>query len=113
MNASRALLLAVAAVATALPAAAHQAPAGWEYDLDCCSTRDCAPVRGGAVREVAGGYQVTILPGTHPMVRAGAPAVSAFVAHGDARIRVSGDDARHACVIAGRVLCIYVPPGGV
>ena len=47
------------------------------------------------------------------MVPATAAPVTAFIPHGDRRIRVSGDEHRHACVMAGRVLCIYVGPGGV
>ena len=92
---------------------AHRAPSGWAYDHECCHHLDCAPAPQGAVREVAGGYQVTILPGTHPMVRAGAPAVAGFVPHGDPRMRPSGDADRHVCILRGQVVCVYVPPGGV
>lgn len=104
--------LALALIALAVPAAAHRAPTGWAYDHECCHTQDCAPVPDAAVREVAGGYAVRIEPGTHPMLRSG-PALEAFVAHGDPRIRPSGDQHRHACVIGDRVICLYVPPGGV
>ncbi|NKC33483.1 hypothetical protein [Falsiroseomonas selenitidurans] len=107
----RLMLLALVA---SLPAAAHQAPSGWDYDQDCCHTRDCAPVPDGAVAEVAGGYRVRVMPGSHPMLPPGAPPVDAFVPHGDRRIRVSGDEDRHACLSrGGAVLCVYVPPGGV
>ena len=96
------------------PALAHRAPSGWAYDPECCHDMDCAPVTDAAIREVAGGYQVTIAPGAHPMVPAGAAAVAGFVAHVDRRIRASGDDRRHACISrAGTILCIYVQPGGV
>lgn len=95
-------------------AMAHRAPSGWAYDHECCHDLDCAPVAEAAIREVAGGYQVTILPGTHPMVPAGAAAVTGFVPHGDRRIRPSGDQHRHACVSrAGAILCIYIRAGGV
>lgn len=107
-------LLAAALLLAALPAPAHQAPGGWDYDAECCHNLDCAPVPEGAVREVAGGYAVTIAPGTHPMVPSGAAPVRGFVPHGDRRIRVSGDADRHACVArSGFIFCIYVPPGGV
>lgn len=109
--AARGILLGVM-LAIAAPALAHQAPAGWEYDRDCCSDFDCAPAPIGGVREVAGGYQVSIPPGTHPRVPAGSAGVAGFVPHGDARIRVSGDAQRHACILGGRVLCLYIPPGG-
>lgn len=92
-------------------AQAHQAPSGWEYDPACCSGRDCAAAPAGAVQEVAGGYRVTLLPGQHPMVQS-AP-FTAFVPHGDARIRPSGDEHYHPCIWAGRLLCLYRPPGGM
>ena len=95
------------------PAAAHEAPSGWSYDPECCSGFDCAWVAPGAVREVAGGYYVSIAPGTHPRVPMGSPPVSGVIRHGDPRIRASGDEHRHVCVLGGRILCIYVPPGGV
>jgi hypothetical protein len=103
---------AILFVVAALPLAAHNAPSGWEYSADCCSNMDCAPVPAEAVREVAGGYQVRLEPGQHPMLLD--RSANAFIAHGDNRIRVSGDPDRHACVAAsGHVYCIYVPPGGV
>lgn len=108
------VLAVCAAVALAGAALAHRAPAGWEYDPECCSARDCAQVRPGAIREVAGGYSVVIEPGTHMMVPAGSPRFEAFVPFGDPRIRPSGDEHRHACLSAWRHLyCIYVPAGSV
>lgn len=118
----RDVLIILGGAAAALVAAgalswarAHQAVAGWTYDGACCSGRDCALAVPGTVREVHGGYAVRVAPGTHPMVPLGADVVEEFVAHGDARIRVSGDEYRHVCVgqYSRRVLCIYVPPGGV
>ena len=105
-----AMLLAVAVAALAAAALAHQSPSGWEYDLACCSVHDCAPVPETAVREATGGYSVRLVPGDHPLVTS---PLAAFVAHGSPALRVSGDDRRHVCVSHGRVLCVYVPPGGV
>lgn len=106
-------LAVVALLAGSVGAMAHQAPAGWEYDPECCHNYDCAPVRDGLIREVEGGYRVTLRAGQHPML-AGQVAVNLFIPHGDRRIRVSGDSDRHACVTrAGHVFCIYIPPGGV
>ena len=102
------------------PALAHDAPSGWAYDPACCQSRDCHQVQRGAIREVAGGFSVVIEPGTHPMLPRGAPRFEAFIAHGDTRIRPSGDEHRHACISPPRwpdgrrfLLCIYVEPGGV
>lgn len=99
--------------AWSLAARAHTAPSGWRYDPECCGVMDCAPVPPGAVREAQGGYVVTLRAGDHPMVTDAG--LVAAVPHGDPRIRVSGDEHRHVCVSATsvRVLCIYVPPGGV
>jgi hypothetical protein len=36
----------------------------------CCNGSDCAALAGARVRRTPGGYDVDILPGTHPMVRA-------------------------------------------
>ncbi len=94
------------------PAAAHQAPSGWEYDRECCGGWDCAAATQG-VQDARGGYAVAVLPGTHPMVPPGAQPVTGFVPHGDPRIRVSGDEERHVCIVGGRVYCIYIAPGGV
>jgi hypothetical protein len=96
------------------PAAAHQAPAGWEYDPECCNTRDCAPARAGQIREERRdgvlGYAVTVPLGTHHHARV---PVKAFIPLGDPRIRVSGDEDRHVCLSAtGHIFCLYVPPGG-
>lgn len=106
-------LAALAILLAAPPAHGHQAPAGWEYDRDCCHNFDCAPVPDGAIREVQGGYQVSLRAGQHPMLQ-GENVARVFIPHGDRRIRVSGDSQRHACVTGGgTVFCIYIPPGGV
>lgn len=97
-------------MSTSLPAITHTAPTGWEYDEDCCSARDCAPVPEGAIRETQGGFSVSLNKGDHPQV---SHRVEDFFQHGSTRIRVSGDSKRHACVWMGKVLCIYVEPGGV
>jgi hypothetical protein len=95
-------------------AQAHQAPAGWDYAKECCSDTDCAPVPEGAIREAPGGWSVTIEPGTHPMVPKGAVPLVTFIPHGDARVRISGDEHRHACVgVSGWIYCIYVQFGGM
>lgn len=95
-------------------ASAHDAPSGFQYDPQCCggaaTSGDCAPVPDAAIREAQGGYSVLIRPGEHPMAHA---PVSGFLAHGDDRIRPSGDDRRHACISrSGRLLCVYIQSNG-
>jgi hypothetical protein len=108
----RGALLALALLAS--PAAAHQAPSGWEYDPECCSARDCAPARAGQIvetrRDGVLGYAVVVPLGTHHYARV---PVDGFVPMGDPRIRVSGDSDRHVCLSAsGHIFCLYIPPGG-
>ena len=64
-----ALVLALAAT----PALAHEWYMGQrnERGQNCCSTLDCAPLPAGTrVVYTGDGYDVTIIPGTHPMVNA-------------------------------------------
>lgn len=103
-----ALLTMLALAALVDLAFGHTAPSGWEYDRECCDTRDCAQVPDEAVREVAGGYQITLRAGQHPM-----GAGSWFIPHGDHRLRPSGDEHRHVCHMHGRLFCLYVRAGGV
>lgn len=108
-------LAAAALLVAAGGAVAHDAPSGWSYDPECCNTRDCSPAPAGTVREERRGgvlgYAVVIPLGMHHNARV---AVDEFIPLGDPRIRVSGDDQRHACVSStGRVYCIYIAPGGV
>lgn len=94
-------------VAFASVARAHS----W-YETECCGggpMGDCAPIPDHAVRPVKGGYAVTIQPGEHPLVKDAA--VSGFVAYADAR--QSQDGQAHACIVAGKIKCLYERQGGV
>jgi hypothetical protein len=97
----------------ALRAFAHTAPSGtWQYDLACCSERDCAPVPARFIRATPQGFAIHIPAGAHPFVQG--TALTALVPHQDGRVRPSGDGQHHACISPARtVLCIYIPPGGV
>lgn len=108
-----ALLLLTAAMA-------HEAPAGWEYDLKCCSNRDCARVEPSAVSEDARGVTVTLKAGAHPMLDGD---FTGFVPWGDPRLKDSPDGEFHACIgpelrdgprtTARGLLCVYLPPRGM
>jgi hypothetical protein len=68
---SRKLAIAVALATAGLPAAAHDWYGGLvdrEGEL-CCGGEDCAPLPSPHLRRTAGGWDVDIVPGTHPMVR--------------------------------------------
>lgn len=112
---------------------AHEAPSGWAYDGRCCNaykptttghTGDCAPIPDSAVRIVAGGFIVHLRPGDHPLVeeeftqtlRYGDP----MFEHADVgsdpsltALQASPDGRWHACIVGGKIRCLYVVPGAV
>ncbi|MBS9476195.1 hypothetical protein [Ancylobacter radicis] len=96
----RKALLALACLSS-LPAAAHQAPGGWSYDMACCSGQDCRPVEPGEVTASPNGYEV-------------AP-TGEVVPFNSPKVRPSGDGAMHRCMHGGvttaPTICIYVPGG--
>jgi hypothetical protein len=53
------------------PAAAHDWYVGRVNERGelCCDGDDCAALPEARVRRVSGGYEVDVVPGTHPMVR--------------------------------------------
>lgn len=117
-----AALLAATLTLPAPATRAHQAPGGWDYAPGCCGgdttgqtqRGDCAPVPDEAVREISGGWAVTITDSMrHPVVPAGAPPVHATIRHGDPRVLPSPDGYRHVCLspASKSLLCLYVPPG--
>jgi hypothetical protein len=116
-----AILMAASAILTlalATCALAHEAPSGWRYDGDCCSSLDCAELPPGAVTlEGSAGYRVRLAPGQHPMAPAGGewlvPHDRRMTSHSAApAIRPSGDEHYHGCILGGALRCLYVPHGG-
>ena len=76
------------------------------YDPWCCSGKDCAPIPFSAVREIQGGYQITLKPGDHPLVTR----VHVFQIE-QVKVKRSKDDQYHACLFPteDRLLCFYAP----
>ncbi len=105
----RAPIFAAALAALAPSALAHNAPAGWSYDIECCAGYDCAPVPAGAVVATADGYAVTLHEGDHPLV---IMTKKALIPYGSEAIRQSGDEHFHVCIVSGEIRCIYVPHMG-
>lgn len=103
-----ALYLLAVAFLLSRPAQAHTAPSGWSYDLACCSTQDCAPIRAELVKITAEGYRVTVSPGDHPLVTVPTTYVFPF---SDERVRLAPDGMYHLCIGAysKRGLCLYAP----
>jgi hypothetical protein len=83
-----------------VPGAAHEAPSGWAYPLECCSDHDCKPVDDKDVSEDASGYTVR-LDG------------AIFFVKRD-RAKFSPDGHYHACHMAGasELICFFRPPQG-
>ena len=48
----------IASLLLVTPAAAHDAPLGWRYRAECCSTIDCWQEKDGAIKETLNGYRV-------------------------------------------------------
>lgn len=93
---------AVALVALAMPAAAHDAPSGWSYPLACCSNYDCREVSDMSIGEGPEGYVIKVTGEVIPMT--------------DRKVRPSPDGRFHWCSVAGkndgRTICLFVPPRG-
>lgn len=114
------LSAAVAIALTVEPAWPHDAPTGWTYDYNCCSTKDCHQLPLGTVRLSNNGYQVSLTPEQHhQLIRS----TTFTIGYADAKIRPSKDEFYHACITTqtqlqdgklsgGLLICLYVPPMG-
>lgn len=66
---------AAAYVAYTAEAWPHEAPTGWSYPFACCwgpsqgRRGDCAEIPASSVVEGPSGFEVTLAPGDHPMVK--------------------------------------------
>lgn len=91
------------------PVDGHETVSGWKYSSWCCSGKDCAPIPLRAVKVMANGYLVTLQRGDHPLAGAG---VQTFLPFDDKGIQPSGDLEFHACIVGGKVRCLYVAFSG-
>lgn len=95
-------VIAVSMLVMGTRALAHEAPRGWSYGIECCSSIDCREVPASYVKETPKGYVMTKTGET--------------LEYGDSRIKVSKDDGMHWCTVSGkddaRTICLYVPPKG-
>lgn len=99
----RTLATALALAFHVVPAAAHQAPAGWQYDSSCCSGVDCYQAPASDVKETRNGYQLS---------------TGELIPYSDHRIKRSHDEYFHECKPGGdakpqRSYCLYVPDRGM
>lgn len=109
-----AFLVAAALVyVTVRPARAHTTVTGMMFDTWCCNGNnvngDCQPIPEAAVKPVTGGYQVTLLPGMHPMVTE----PHTYFMPQD-KVRLSTDGLVYACLYPteAELRCLYMMPEG-
>jgi hypothetical protein len=94
----------VVLVTLATSAWGHEAPTGWTYPWECCSSMDCQEVADEKIGEGSEGYTVRLTGEVIPF-------------HGDSRVKVSPDGHFHWCAhTAGpdknKTICLFVPPRG-
>ena len=92
-----------ATLAIALMLVASAAQAHSFYDKRCCDNQDCSPAL--KVEHDGTGEWITTKHG-----RAWAP-YSATPAFGQDRILPSPDGQTHACILNGKLICVYRAPG--
>lgn len=84
------------------PAQPHEAPMGWSYGWECCSSMDCREISHDAIEETETGYLVK--------------SSGELIPYGDKRIKQSKDEFYHLCTRLGGddtpVICLYQPMRG-
>lgn len=81
----------------------HEAPMGWSYGAECCSSADCSQRPEGEISTVEGGYRVNT--------------TGEIIPYSDYRIKRSRDEFYHRCAAGGDMsakhsICLYVPDQG-
>lgn len=95
------------------PAWPHTTATGMTFDTWCCNGNqvngDCQPIPEAAVKPATGGYQVTLLPGMHPMVTE----PHTYFMPQD-KVRLSTDGLVYACLYPteAELRCLYMMPEG-
>lgn len=86
----------LALLLTSTSAMAHDAPTGWQYGYECCSSIDCRQIPEDWVKETPAGYVMK---------------TGEVLEYTDKRVKSSPDGMTHWCTIAGRddgrTLCLY------
>lgn len=84
-------------------AAAHDAPSGWSYGFECCSSMDCFEEQDQNVELASGGFRIK--------------STGELIPYTDKRVKMSKDAKYHRCTRLGdpkmpKSICIYVPNSG-
>ena len=105
--------VALAVLALAGPAIAHDAASGWQYEQFCCNGNshngDCQMIPARSVRIIKGGFQVTLAPGDHRL------ATRSHIFHlSQDAARRSQDGEYHLCLYPTEDTprCFYAPDMG-
>ena len=94
-------------------ARAHETASGMIFDARCCRgnsvTGDCQPIPASSVKPIAGGLQITLAPGDHPLVTR----VHVFQIE-QGKVLPSTDGRYYACLWPSEdhLQCLYAPPTG-
>jgi hypothetical protein len=81
------------------------------YPAECCSNRDCAPVDRAEVAQPPAMANMLA-----PPAHAGLGQMLITTKHGSVIVpanfprRASGDGRMHACILNGRLICLFLPP---
>lgn len=93
-------------------ARAHTADYGWEYPWACCSGNDCAQLPEGSVKTTPEGFDITLMPGQHPMVKD--KPFRILVPYSDAKPAPNGDPYDHLCLSPQlKFLCMFAGNRGI
>lgn len=98
-----ALVFGAAALLLSREARGHESPTGWNFDILCCSNRDCGEVPPEWISEGPDG--VTVKP------------TGEIIPYGDTRIKQSRDERTYWCRPPDdpnpKTICVYLPPKGM
>jgi hypothetical protein len=95
--------LLVLAYCTTQDADAHDAPSGWTYGWECCSSMDCSQQAAASISEGSDGYTIK--------------ETGEVISYDDKRIKRSKDEYFHRCTHNAdpkdpHSICLYVPDRG-
>ena len=98
--------LGLAAAILSMPARSHD----W-YPMECCHNRDCAPAKVEIVpTQPINGLAMSLAPATLPSAMLVTTPFGSAMVPANFRTRESPDGRTHACIIGGKLVCLFVPP---
>ena len=92
-------------------ARAHSAKSGWVYPYNCCSSVDCSEIPKHTVKQVTGGYQVTLTGADHHLLTPKNESFQYFIPFD--KVKQSQDEEYHLCIKSyahSEYICFFAPP---